>query len=206
MAVLQGQEGTLVLAAGSANQITRIDRSGASIVTDAHSRYQEPTRQGSVYLASTQAGIATSVALSATQTGFTLTNPAGSGKNLVVIDALIALTTAPAAGATLVWAANVNPVATAVVQTTPLVVRNAILGAGSTAVGLAASAVTLPASPVVVRAIGGGVVATGSVTTPFIRDEIAGSIILAPGTALSLSSLTTSISAVISVTWEEITI
>jgi hypothetical protein len=105
-----------------------------------------------------------------------------------------------------VWAANVNPAAAAVTQTTPLTVRSALLGAGAAAVGLAASAVTLPAAPVVVRPVGGGPVATGSVTSPFIRDEIAGLLTIAPGCALSLSALTTAISVLCSITWEELAI
>jgi hypothetical protein len=156
-----------------------------------------------VYVASTQAGVATSTALSTTQTGFTLTNPLGSGKNLVVLNIDVAPTTAPAAAATIVAAANVNPVAAAVTQGTPLVVRNAKLGISDTGVGLAASAATLPAAPVVVRAIGGPVGASSLNGEP-IHDKVDGALVLTPGTALSINSLTTAISAVISMTWAEV--
>lgn len=156
-----------------------------------------------VFVASTQAGVATSTALSTTQTGFTLTNPAGSGKNLVVLDVVVAFTTAPAAAATVVYAANVNPVAAAVTQTTPLTVRSAQLGKAANSVGLAASAVTLPAAPVVVRALGGPV-ATGSISPGYHRDQVNGALVLTEGSALSLSSLTTAVSAVISMTWKEV--
>jgi hypothetical protein len=203
MATIQTTVGPQTLANG-ATVTARAERTGGTVVQDAHGRYQEAVVQGNVYVASTQAGQALSTALSTTQTGFTLTNPAGSGKNLVVLGAQVALTTAPAGISTLVWAANVNPVAAAVTQTTPLTVRNALLGAASTAVGLAASAVTLPAAPVVVRALGGGPVATGSVNAAYMSDDIAGQLIVAPGCAISLSALTTAISAVISVVWEEI--
>lgn len=156
-----------------------------------------------VYVASTQAGVATSTGLSTTQTGFTLTNPAGSGKNLVLLEVIVACTTAPAAAATIVMAANVNPIAAAVTQTTPLTVRPAVLGKTATGAGLAASAVTLPAAPVVVRPLGGPV-ATGSISPPYLRDTLNGAVVLAPGSALSVSSLTTAISAVISMTWKEV--
>lgn len=156
-----------------------------------------------VFVASTQAGVATSTALSTTQTGFTLTNPAGSGKNLVVLNIDVAPTTAPAAAATLVAAANVNPVAAAVTQTTPLTVRSAKLGISDAGVGLAASAVTLPAAPVVVRAIGGPVGATTLNGEP-VHDKVDGALVLTEGTALSVNSLTTAISAVISMTWAEV--
>lgn len=156
-----------------------------------------------VYTASTQAGVATSTALSTTQTGFTLTNPAGSGKNLIVLQTTVAMTTAPAAAATIVYAANVNAAAAAVTQTTPLTVRPAVLGKTATGAGLAASAVTLPAAPVVVRALGGPV-ATGQVAPPYIMDDVQGALVIAPGSALSINSLTTAISAVISMTWKEV--
>ncbi len=156
-----------------------------------------------VYVASTQAGVATSTALSTTQTGFTLTNPAGSGKCLVVLNIDVAPTTAPAAAATLVLAANVNPVAAAVTQTTPLTVRNAKLGVSDSGVGLAASAVTLPAAPVVVRGLGGPVGAVTLNGEP-IHDKVDGALVLTPGTAVSVNSLTTAISAVISMTWREV--
>lgn len=203
MATIQMVTGPQVLGDG-ASVTVRGGRTGELNVADAHGRYQEAVYRGNVYVASNQAAQALSVALSATQTGFTLTNPAGSGKLLVVLDACIALATAPAGISTLVWAANVNTVAAAVTQTTPLTVRSANLGFAGSPVGLAASAVTLPAAPVVVRPVGGGPVATGSVTAAFIRDEIAGSLILQPGTALSLSALTTAISVICSMTWEEI--
>jgi hypothetical protein len=157
-----------------------------------------------VFVASNQAGQALSTALSTTQTGFTLTNPVGSGKNLVLLQAVIALTTAPAGISSLVWAANTNPLAVAVTQTTPLTTRCAILGNSSASTGLAASAVTLPAAPVVVRSVGGGPVATGSVTSTPIIDNINGALVLQPGTAISLSALTTAISAICSVTWREV--
>lgn len=159
--------------------------------------------QDDVFVASTQAGVATSTALSTTQTGFTLTNPAGSGKNLVILDCTVACTTAPAAAATIVWAANVNVTAAAVTQTTPLTVRNAQLGKAANAAGLAASAVTLPAAPVVVRAIGGPVGAS-TISPPYLRDDVNGALVLTEGSAVSISSLTTAISAVIAVTWREV--
>lgn len=156
-----------------------------------------------IYVASTQAGVATSTGLSTTQTGLTLTNPAGSGKTLVVLQVTGALSSAPAGAATVVLAANVNPVATAVTQTTPLTVRKANLGVGGTGVGLAASAVTLPAAPVVVRGLGGPV-AGSSISPTQIVDNVDGALCIAPGCALSLNSLTTAISGVWSITWKEV--
>lgn len=157
-----------------------------------------------IYLASTQAGVATSVALSTTQTGFTLTNPAGSGKTLVVLQISIAQSVAPAAAGVFVAAANVNPVAAAVTQGTPLTVRKANLGVAGTGVGLAASAATLPAAPVIVRPIGGGALATGGVQSNFIMDNVDGALCVAPGCALSINTITTAVTAIIGMVWKEV--
>jgi hypothetical protein len=156
-----------------------------------------------IYVASTQAGQATTTALSTTQTGFTLSNPFGSGKTLVLLQFRGAVTTATGGAAGLVWGANVNPVATAVVQGTPLTVRKANLGVSGNAVGLAASATTLPAAPVVVRSYQVAVAAS-SITPGPIVDNIDGALCVAPGCAVSLSSITTAVTGIWSLVWEEI--
>jgi uncharacterized membrane protein (DUF4010 family) len=156
-----------------------------------------------IFVASTQAGIATSTGLSTTQTGFTLSNPFGSGKTLVLLQFNGAVTTATAGAAGLVLAANVNPVATAVTQTTALTVRAANLGVSKSAVGLAASGVTLPAAPVVVRAWQLAV-AGSSITPAAIQDKIDGALTVAPGCAVSISSITTAVTGIWSLVWEEI--
>lgn len=180
----------------------REGRLGELMISETRGRYAELTSRGRVFLAANQAATALSL-LSATATGLILTNPAGSGKNLELLEICIALATAPAGVATIALAANVNTVAAAVVHGTPLIVRPALLGSSATPVGLVDGAATLPAAPVVVRGIGGGPVATGSVTAPFIKDEVAGAIMLSPGTAISLSAFTTAISVIASFTWAE---
>jgi len=157
-----------------------------------------------IYLASTQAGVATSVALSATQTGFCLTNPAGSGKTLVLLNVSIAQSVAPAASGAFTLTANVNPIAAAVTQTTPLTVRPANLGKTATGAGLAASAVTLPTTSVVVKPLGGGPNATGGVMSSVMNFDIDGGILVAPGCAVSVNTVTTAVTAVIGMIWEEV--
>lgn len=161
------------------------------------------TGSDAVFVASNQAAQAMSTALSTTQTGFTLTNPVGSGMNLIVLQTSIAIATAPAGISTIVYAANVNTIAAAVTQGTPLTVRSAKLGSSQQPVGLAASACTLPAAPVVVRSVSGPV-ATGSVSSTYILDDVQGALVLTPGTALSLNALTTAISCIVAMTWQEV--
>lgn len=198
----QGIVGQRNLAPGTSAP-ERLDRLGSLVTQDGSPRYQESTLNGQMFVASTQAGVALSL-LSATATGFILSNPAGSGRIIIPVEIIVAPTTAPAGVSTLYVAANVNTIAAATVHTTPLVVRSTLLGSSAIGVGLADSAATLPATPVVVRAIPGGPVATGSINSMNIKDEVAGSFALMPGSTISIQALTTAISAVISVTWLEL--
>jgi len=199
--IIRGEVGEQFLSDGADSRF-RQGRQGELMVSELHGRYYEAALRGRVFCAANQAAAALSL-LSATATGLILTNPAGSGKNLELLEIAVALATAPAGIATLGLAANVNVVAAAVVHTTPLIVRPTLIGGSLGAVGLADSAATLPAAPVLIRGIGGGPVATGSVTAPFIKDDVGGAIILAPGTAISLSAFTTAISVIASFTWAE---
>lgn len=206
MATIQGQEGVQTLSAGVAPATpARITRSGELGTSDVHARYQEAVSKGNVFNSANTAVQALSVN-SATATGLVLSNPLGSGKNIVLLEVCISAASLPAGQSSFVLTANNNPAAAAVVHTTPITPKNALLG-GATGVGLTDSAATLPAAPTVVRAIGGGPAATIAASTSWpamIKDEVAGAIILAPGTAISLQALTTAISAVASFTWEEV--
>lgn len=172
------------------------------IVNDAGlGRYFEAARTGRLFAASTQAGVALSL-LSATATGLILSNPAGSGKAMVVLDIEAENTVAIAAVGAVGIAANVNPAAAAVVHTTPLTVRNLLLS-GSAGVGLADSAATLPAAPVFIRGLWGVTSATPSATIVG-KEDIGGAIIITPGCAISLQAVTTAYTVLASATWAEI--
>lgn len=199
--ILTATPGAQSLTDGVQPSNSRIDRLGGLSVSDLLPRYHELAIRGMLFMACNQAVQAVSL-LSATCTGVCLTNPNGSGKNIALLNVSIALASAPAAIASLQLAYGVKST-TAVTQTTPLTVRCGFLESAS-GVGLAASATTLPAAPVAIRSFGGGPVATGSVTSPFMTDYVDGQIIIPPGSSLSLSATTTAISVVASMSWIEV--
>ena len=181
----------------------RAGRGGELMVSRLNPREYELVRLGKVFTASNQAVKALST-LNVTCTGFALSNPLGSGTNLVLLDVCVALVSAPAGIASVHIAAQMLPHGTAVVHGTPLTVRNCLLGGSAAGVGLADRAATLPAAPVAIRAIGGGPVAASSLESPFIKDEVGGQIILAPGTNVSLGYVTTAINVMASMSWAEL--
>ena len=182
--------------------------SGATRVQAGHATHMDAVSRGNVWLAANQAGAALSN-LSATATGFILTNPAASGKLLVLLEIgfFQTSTAAATANAGLQLAANVNPVAAAVIHTTPLVLRNALLGSGGTGVGLADSAATLPAAPAAILNLWQPSVSATATTAipPALVFPVDGKIIVGQGCTVSLSALS-ALSGAAHMLWEEVQI
>lgn len=166
--------------------------------------FLEQARLGNMYHACS-AGAVTLSTVSATCTGLALSNPYGSGKNLVVKTVSFQPSTAPAGAAVVGLAISPAVSPTAVTHTTPAVIHNAITTGSNLNVGVASVDVsaTLPAAPVWLRPMG-GVVAASSISPGKYTEEINGEIILPPGTNLSLSYLTTAAVGIASCTWVEV--
>lgn len=179
----------------------RFERLGAQVVTDAHGRYAEAVSRGRVFLAATQAGIASGAGLSATVSSIALTNPVGTSRRCDVLFAMCAPTAAPGGAAAVFLAAFIPGPTTAITHTTPLVVRAALLGGPSIgAVALADSAATLPAAPVIVLPLFG--VTTTSLVSHGLY-EVAGSTSVYPGSVVTMQT-TAIITAVWGLVWEEV--
>ena len=166
--------------------------------------FLEQARLGKMYHACSTGAVTLST-VSATCTGLALSNPYGSGKNLVVAKVRFAASTAPAGAAVVGLAISPAVSATAVTHTTPAVIHNALMTGSNLNVGVGQvdAAATLPAAPVWLRPIG-SVVAASSISPGMYVDETAGEIILPPGTNLSLSYLTTAAVGIASITWVEV--
>lgn len=202
--ILQGNQGQTGKQTGQ-NITAGVGEFSDLLVSELQPRYYEQAYRGNIFFAASQA--ATPVTnLATTATGLILSNPAGSGKNLWIIDIGIQQAVAAAAAIdSVVLAANVNPVAAATVHTTPLIVRPSLLGSGAAAVGLVDSAATLPVAPVVIRSLYAPSISATATTgpAPYVKDEVAGLIGLAPGTTISLSA-TTAISVFAHISWLEL--
>ena len=165
--------------------------------------FLDQARLGNVYHACS-AGAVTLSTVSKTCTGLALSNPFGSGKLLVVKKISFQPSTAPAGAAVVGIAISTAVNTTDTTHTTPMVIHNGKT-AGSTVsgVGRADAAATLLETPLWLRPMG-CVVAASSISPAKYEDDTAGDIILVPGSALSLSYLTTAAVGIASVTWAEI--
>ena len=201
--LLQGQVGVQQQADGAINTI-RTGKGGETMVSELNGRYYELAYRGKLFQASLQAAVALST-LSATCTGLILFNPYGSTVNLVLLDICVALATAPAGISNIHLEAVTTPVPSVAAPTgNAVTVAPTYLGSTFASAAFASSGATLTAAPVAIRAIGGGPAASGSVTSPFIRDEVAGQIIVGPGCSINLGYKTTAISVVASYVWAEL--
>jgi hypothetical protein len=186
----------------------RMGKSLATMTQDAHGRYQDAVRRGNVYIAALTAITALSVN-STTFTGLALANPVGSGKNLVLLNLMAVLGVAlPTTAVQLILTGGAQAAA---ITTNLVTIRNAFIGGGGTGVGVASSGATIQTASLMRWLYGSlpatsGTQATPTFAPPFLKDEIAGEIILAPGQLISLQALTTLTSVGAQLSWEEIPI
>src|ERR1700675_2640348 len=189
--LLQGNQGQTGKAVGQ-GQTIGFGEFTEALFTGLMPRYYETNYRGQLFTASSQGAVAVTH-LTATATGFILSNPAGSGKNLVLVELLFAQDLAAAAAIDVIsLAAVTNPQATATVHTTPLTVQSGVIGGSAASVAKADSAATLGATPVIVRTLYANSISATATTAvpPFVKDEIAGALIIAPGCSVAVDAST----------------
>lgn len=177
---------------------------GEALVAQAHARYYDAVRRGNVFMAAIPV-TALSVN-SVTFTGIALINPVGSGKVFSLLEVLVGISTSTtaSAGVILTGGAQVAAIATNLVT-----VQNAYMGgSGSTTKAVVSSGATI-LTATQLRAIWDTGLATSATAPtpapmPFIKDQVDGAILIGPGQVVSLQAITTAISVIASMTWEEI--
>ena len=165
--------------------------------------FLDQARLGNMYHSNnTTAGAVT--VLSATCTGLALSNPLGSGKNLVVSNMSFV-------GSTLSTIAEVgvavsSSVANAVQTGTAAVVHNAKLAGSNSNLGKGRtfSIATLLSTPVWLRPIGSARVTGTTEGTNAFTASFDGTIIVTPGTYIAFSTLTAARTGLCSISWAEV--
>lgn len=154
----------------------QFDAQSAFWVSQRHAQHFTAVYGNNVAIAANQAGVTTSAGLATTYTGLVISNPAGSGKVLSLINVAGLFVVAPAAltAISLIVGWTAGGIVT---HTTPLTPFNAKLGAG-TFVGLADSAATLVGTPAYSLPLAVTPSATGVVS---FNTDIDGYIMIPPG-------------------------
>jgi hypothetical protein len=202
---LQGIPGsTSKISDGVASSAMRIGNQNDLIVSELHGRYYEQTYRTNKFGGSI-VGQVTTVGAATTYTGLCLSNPIGSGVNLVVDKVGVAFLVAFTAAATVGIMTGINT-STNVTHTAAAVVRNKFIG-DAIGYGLLDSSATLPTAPVLDVVLFAGL--TGAITTGVAADilvDMEGSIILPPGAYAAIYTSTASGAASMSASfsWEEV--
>ena len=162
-------------------------------------------RLGQAFVACNQAGQTVTLIDTSTTTGFVLSNPWGSGKKLVLMQAAFAYSTVPAARAIVFLAMSIAPSAVAHATTT----AETIYGAdGSGSAGRSAARVynasTTPNLPVYSRVIGYSPTTPATAAALTLTEYINGALILVPGSYIQTSYITTAPVGVTSMLWVEV--
>lgn len=167
--------------------------------------FAEQARLGNLYTACNQAGATVTLINTSTTTGFVLSNPWGSGKKLVIKDAVFAYTTVPVAAAVVFLAQSIAPSPTAHATTTAIGVYGADgSGASTKSVARAYSVSTTPNLPVYSRILGYSPTTPATTGGLTFKDEINGAMVLVPGSYVQVSYITTAPVGITSMSWVEV--
>jgi len=177
-----------------------LGRSNEALVAELHGKYYEQCYRGNLYYTTTTAaGVALITSSTLTPT-YSLWNPAGSGKNVVLVSLAIAWGTVTAVAGGVVWTATTNA-GSGISSTAPFVAFgsgtaiNANLGSGKVAQLRCATGgtTTLVAAATLFRTTGIAVGSTslaGATAWWVAKEDYDGSMIVAPGNAIHLMAST----------------
>jgi hypothetical protein len=197
-----GQVGsTGPVASGGPASPLRQGNYGEAIFSELNGRYYELAIRGQVFLAINSAAQALSVA-SATYTGLAVANPSGSGKNLVILEALWATTIVPTAAGAVVLGYAPTVTLTTGSSTGPIA---SVIGSGAASVAKVGASGALGSAPTILRPfIGVGWASALSFASFQYKDDIGGAIIIPPGQLICIEAITTAITGIAAFAWAEL--
>ena len=180
----------------------RGSQTGATVVTALHGDHYEQTYRGNVFSINTQGtGVTTTAALATTWTGLGISNPAGSGVNLV----LIRFTCSQfAVGA----AAAIGILGGVGVLSATLTPQNRLIGAAGVSKARGSATDTI-STPLLIGTYGqvGSLATTGYGMSAGVQIELNGGIIVPPGSFIgSYTSVVTTSALNFGYVWEEVPI
>lgn len=205
---LQGQVAPQTLSDGFPASI-RLGRSGEVVIQELHGVYYEQAKRGNLFTASVGvAGVAPGTVVG-TAAAFSLYNPAGSGKDIVLLISNLAYLSGTLGAGALFYCQNaIGTVAPTGGTACPTLASN---GGAAAGVGVALSGSTLPVAPKVIGTMGSltAMLASTAVQPYALKDEIKGLIIVQPGGIFSIQAVAVAGTVplvILGLAWEEVAI
>jgi len=191
--------------------VQRSSRDGSTIVGAGMGDYQELAQRGMIFTGGNQGpgGTTSSVGLTTTALGLILSNPAGSSKNLILLQYSLAIVGAPAAVS--VFGLQAGFAAGGVtVHTTPLVSQASLLSSSASGAGKIDAACTTVGTPFLFIALGITPItgATAQVVNPPVVGNLydaKGCLIITPGGWVAQYTSTV-LACIASFVWAEVPI
>lgn len=174
-------------------------------------RAAELALRGLVFSASVPpgTGVAPGTSISTTA-AFTLHNPKGSGKNLVVLSGACGYKSGTLGAGTIVWTANTVESASPPAGTACTVVKTLISASSAGAVGLPTYTTTIVAPTILRPAFNlGAALASTAGVWPTLIDRVDGEFVVAPGCSINLMGVTDTGSSplvILGVSWAEVSV
>jgi len=183
----------------------RGDKQGATSVSQLNGKYYEQGYRGNMFYAVNSAAQALSLSSTTTYTGLAVANPTGSGKNLVLLEAIWCTTIAITGIGAVILGTSLTVALTTGSSSGPKGIST-LLGAGSASVATVGASCTLGGNPTFLRPFTGISWVTAGTTQTFqqYKDEIAGALIIAPGQQVEFVSVTTANTGVGYFSWVEL--
>jgi len=206
--LIQGQvNGSVPTVRATGQPNAGLDQLGMIAMSEIQPRYAALAWSGQVFYGANTAAQALSVA-STTFTGLAIGNPAGSGKNLVIIDVTCAQA---AVGANAVMNPKLGYAATVALTTgssTGPKGLPTLVGTGGSSVATVGASGTLGAAPTIIRPLMGLQWITGGagMWNLYVKDEVAGAIVIPPGQMLTIDALIAAVTVIAAATWAELPI
>lgn len=184
-------------------------RDGTAVVQDGHGRYVEVGSRNGIYYCVNSAAQALSLTGTTTYTGLVVYNKPNSGKNLAILNASYAVTiAATGVGAILLFsqapAASLPALTTTNVSAGP---SNGLLNQAQSGAASVASSCTLAANPIPLKPCISVPWVTGTAQAAFsYNEDLGGQIIVPPGAGIGFVAVTTAITGVGFISWEEVAV
>lgn len=200
-----GAQGPIASGAGSVP--LRQGNYGDGIVTELQSKYYENAIRGNSFFCCNSAAQALSLTGTTTYTGLVLYNNPTSGKNLVLKTAIFIPTTAETGvGAVMLFS---QAIAASLPSLTTTNVANGavstVLNGNTSSAAKVASSCTLAANPIFLRPLISQQFGTAvGLNMLAQKDDIAGEIIIPPGAGVGFCAITTAITGIAYISWDEV--
>lgn len=185
----------------------RFSRDSAQVVQDAHGRYTESNSRGNIYYCVNSAAQALSLTGTTTYTGLVVYNNVGSTKSLAILNVSYAVTVAETGVGGIILFSQAVAGSIPSLTTTNVSCLSGLGNGSASPNAKIASSCTLAANPIFLKPMISVPWVTGTAQAAFTYNEdIGGQLMIPPGGAVGIVAVTTALTGIGYISWEEVSL